>query len=201
MSTAYNAFFAWGTVVQAGSWWAFGTLNFSVLLWLQGKESPPVVHITCTVTDSQFQNSLYQAQPRTRGAGGGGDSTPRRSLIPLGAPHPVSRNAESVSSPQFCPSYQCEWKNVAAISVHKGCCSHQAVTLQPPGRWALRELRMETGCLPSSSQPLKPTPNSVPWGDSGWESTGHWPQMAEVQIKGMISVSPDSCTFPCIEKC
>ena len=31
--------------------------------------------------------------------------------------------------------------------------------------------------------------------------TRHWPQIAEVYIKGMISVSPDSCIFPYIEKC
>ena len=29
--------------------------------------------------------------------------------------------------------------------------------------------------------------------------TGYWPQIAEVHIKGMISVSPDSCIFPVIE--
>ena len=28
-----------------------------------------------------------------------------------------------------------------------------------------------------------------------------WPQRAKVQIKGMSSVSPDFCNFPCIEKC
>ena len=28
----------------------------------------------------------------------------------------------------------------------------------------------------------------------------HWPQIAEVHIKGMISVSPDSCIFPYTEK-
>ena len=47
-----------------------------------------------------------------------------------------------------------------AISVNKGCCSHQAIALQPPGRWALRELRMETGCRPSSPQPLQLLPTS-----------------------------------------
>ena len=31
--------------------------------------------------------------------------------------------------------------------------------------------------------------------------TGYWPQIAEVYIKGMISVSPDSCIFPYMEKC
>ena len=30
--------------------------------------------------------------------------------------------------------------------------------------------------------------------------TEYWPQLAEVPIKGRISVSPDSCMFPDIEK-
>ena len=42
-----------------------------------------------------------------------------------------------------------------AISVSKGCCSHQTITLQPPLRWAPRALRMETECWPSSSQLLQ----------------------------------------------
>ena len=40
------------------------------------------------------------------------------------------------------------------------------------------------------------TPDAAPWGNSGY-----WAQVAEVHIKGMISVSPDSCIFPYIEKC
>ena len=27
----------------------------------------------------------------------------------------------------------------------------------------------------------------TPWGDSGWENTGYWPQIAEVHVKGMTS--------------
>ena len=93
-------------------------------------------------------------------------------------------------------------KNIACHRVNKGYCSHQAITLQPPQQWALRELTMETGCPLSNHQTLQPSnPNSTPWGDSGWESPGYWPQMAEVRIKGMISVSPDSCIFPYMEKC
>ena len=62
--------------------------------------------------------------------------------------------------------------DVPAASVNKQCCSHQASTA---------------------------TLNSEPWGDSGWER--YWPQIAEVHIKGMISVSPDSCIFSNTEKC
>ena len=29
----------------------------------------------------------------------------------------------------------------------------------------------------------------------------YWPQITEVHIKGVISVSPDSCIFPYKEKC
>ena len=56
-------------------------------------------------------------------------------------------------------------------------------------------------CLPSSSDQTAPTPYSEPWGSSGCENTGSWPQIAEIHTKGMISVSPDSCIFPHIEKC
>ena len=44
-------------------------------------------------------------------------------------------------------------------------------------------------------------PCGKPWGNSGWENTGYWPQVAEVPIKGIISVSPDSCIFSYIEMC
>ena len=45
---------------------------------------------------------------------------------------------------------------------------------------------------------IQPSVINVPQGDSGWETTGCWPQIAEVHIKGKISVSPDSCIFPYI---
>ena len=48
-------------------------------------------------------------------------------------------------------------KMLAAITVNKGCCSYQAITLQWCRWWALRKLRIETGCPPSSSQPFHPT--------------------------------------------
>ena len=36
--------------------------------------------------------------------------------------------------------------------------------------------------------------------EKGCENTGYWPQRAEVHIKGMTSVSPDSCIFPSKEQ-
>ena len=33
-----------------------------------------------------------------------------------------------------------------------------------------------------------------------WRQVGYWPQTDEVYIKGKISVSPDYCIFPYIEK-
>ena len=50
--------------------------------------------------------------------------------------------------------------------------------------------------LPSSSQQTAAIPNSKPWGSSGDENPGYCPQMAEVNIKRMISMSPDLCIFP-----
>ena len=46
----------------------------------------------------------------------------------------------------------------SALSINKGRCSHQAITLQPPLQGALRELSMETGCLTSNSQRLQLPP-------------------------------------------
>ena len=58
-------------------------------------------------------------------------------------------------------SVEGEWKILPAISVNKGCCGHQAITLQQLWQWALRELRTETECLPSNhrlrSHPLTVT--------------------------------------------
>ena len=50
------------------------------------------------------------------------------------------------------PQYSYALKILPSLSVNKACLSHQAITLQPPWWWALRELRMERGCPPSSSQ-------------------------------------------------
>ena len=52
---------------------------------------------------------------------------------------------------------------------------------------------------PSSQQPLQ-LPSRAPWGDSGCRKAGSWYQVAKMHIKGMISVSPDSCVFPDREK-
>ena len=32
-----------------------------------------------------------------------------------------------------------------------------------------------------------PCKSGAPWGDSGWERTGHWPQTGEVHIKGTVT--------------
>ena len=55
-----------------------------------------------------------------------------------------------------------EKKIPPVISVNTGCCSHQAITLQLPRGWTLRELRIETGCPLSSSQPLQPPQWATP---------------------------------------
>ena len=58
-----------------------------------------------------------------------------------------------------CLQEKVSMKNILpAISRNKGCRSHQAVTLQLPWWWALKELRKETECPPSSSHLLLPPP-------------------------------------------
>ena len=48
-------------------------------------------------------------------------------------------------------------------------------------------------CLPSSCQLLQTRP-TVHSGNSGWENTGHWAQIADEHLKGMTAVSPDSAS-------
>ena len=68
-------------------------------------------------------------------------------------------------------------RNSPAISGNKGCCSHQAIShYRHPRLCTLRGVRMEN-------------------------NPGYWPQLVKVHIKGMISLSPDFCIFPYIEKC
>ena len=117
------------------------------------------------------------------------------SLSPL-----VTTSLFSVSVSQFLFFYHV----LSAISVNKGCCSHQVITLKLPRRWALRPEgtqdgdKWAAGCplpSPSSSQLLQPSQICT------WENSGYWPQIAEVRIKGMVLVSPDSCICPYIENC
>lgn len=93
------------------------------------------------------------------------------------------------------PYCSCEWKRLPAVSASKGCCSHQAVTLQPHLQWALRELRLERGRLTSSSHLLQPSSRALP------EETGMRKAESWVHLKGAISGSPDSCILPHLEKC
>ena len=51
---------------------------------------------------------------------------------------------------------------------------------------------------PSSSHQMAATPYSESWENSGCKNTRYWPQIAEVHVKGMISVCPDPCIFPCL---
>ena len=66
--------------------------------------------------------------------------------------------------------------------------------VNPEGTWEGKKY------LPSSSHQTTATPYNEPWGNSGWENTGYWPQVADVYIKGKISVSPDSCIYSHTEK-
>ena len=74
-------------------------------------------------------------------------------------------------------------------------CSHQDGELVNP------EGSQEGNEYPSSRSPQSAaTLHGELWGHSGCENTEHWTQIAEVHIKGMISVSPNSGIFPYIEK-
>ena len=61
--------------------------------------------------------------------------------------------------------HHCEWKLLPA----------KWKMLQTPSHWSL--------------------PHGEPWGDSRRERIGYWSQVAEVHIRGRISVNPHSCIF------
>ena len=73
---------------------------------------------------------------------------------------------------------------------------------QPPVIAALQyepvspEKTQERKDLTPSCHQTAVTAYGEPGGNSGCENTGPWPRRAEVHVKGMISVSPDSCIFP-----
>ena len=91
--------------------------------------------------------------------------------------------------------------NWTDTEVSKGYHSH--LQLQPTldGKLESPERTQEGKNTCPNSHQTAATPNSEPWESSGFGNTGYRPQIAEVHIKRMISVSPDCCIFPCIEKC
>ena len=75
--------------------------------------------------------------------------------------------------------------------------------LQREPRWELvspEETQDGKEYPPSHSHQTEATTYGEPWENSGCENTGYCPQIAEVYIKGLISVSPEFCIFPYIEK-
>ena len=98
------------------------------------------------------------------------------------------------------------WRNAATLSVNR--------MVQPSSHLMTASLgELCTGCPPSSHQlmQLPPPPPPPPHPSSlNQQCTlktqdedripGYWPQIADMRIKGMISVSPDSCILPYIEK-
>ena len=64
-----------------------------------------------------------------------------------------------------------------------------------------REVRREKNICHLAAIRLQPLPTVSPKEAQDVKNTEYWPQIAEVSIKGMILVSPDSCIFPYTEKC
>ena len=70
----------------------------------------------------------------------------------------------------------CGWKILPVISINKGSFSD----IKPAATAA--------------------APDCAPWGDSGWEkNTGYSSYIVKERVKGMISISLDSCIFPWVE--
>ena len=94
-------------------------------------------------------------------------------------------------------------ENLSAEKWNIFCCigKQGCQQLKPPQWWAAEPWgdpgRKEHPL--SSSHQTAATPYGEPQGSSGFENS-YWPQIAEVHIKGMISVHPDSSIFSNIEK-
>lgn len=60
-------------------------------------------------------------------------------------------------------------RNITCHSSKQRKWQPSSLTLQVPGQWALRELKMESMSTTAAS------PNAAPWGDTGWGNTEYWP--------------------------
>ena len=88
------------------------------------------------------------------------------------------------------------WEMEYSCHISKqGCHSHS--NFDPPNAnfWALRGTRKQNNTYDLAALRLQPLPTV-----STEEKHRILAQIAEMHMKGMISMSPDSCTFPYIEK-
>ena len=77
-----------------------------------------------------------------------------------------------------------------AVSVNKGFSQSSAIVATMECELVSPEETQEGKTIPlSSSHHTAAPPYREPWGDSGYENTGYWPQVGEVHIKEMISVN------------
>ena len=87
----------------------------------------------------------------------------------------------------------------AAVSVNKDV-TVIAIAALPCELLSPKGIQEEREYLLSNSQDCS---RSL-WWDQGKEGqdvkTGYWPQIGEMRMKGMVSVSPDSCILPYIKK-
>ena len=94
---------------------------------------------------------------------------------------------------ESCLPYQ-QTKDVAVIKPSTATIAAPMVSLE-----GTQDGNKQATCHQAISH-LQPPP-TVTLRDSGLRKAGYWPPIAKERIKEMISVSPDSCIFPFIEKC
>ena len=109
----------------------------------------------------------------------------------------VQRPSENTCQPaafkEHLPSSSCE---TVETTGHSAAIRQQRTpAVQQPSENTCRPAAIRDH-LPSGILQTAATPHSEPLGNSGCENTRFWPQRAEIEIKGMISVSLDACTFP-----
>ena len=87
-----------------------------------------------------------------------------------------------------------KWNIACHISIQRISQSSAITALMSAGEFWGNTGRKEY--LPSSNPQAAATLCDEPWGSSGWESTGHWPQRAEEHIKKKDFTEPKPLNLP-----
>ena len=84
------------------------------------------------------------------------------------------------------------------ISVNKSVTAFSNSSPPSVNFWVQRAPKKNNTCYPAA---IIHSPQWVSRGMGDVKNTGYWPQIAEMHIKSIILVNPDSCIFLYIKKC
>ena len=114
-----------------------------------------------------------------------------------GSSQPRNRTRVSCIAGEFFTN----WATIfPAVSVNKDVTIISDFSLPNVKFWTVRAPRKERNTYPPGDIRLQPLPTVSTEELGMWKNPGYWPQIAEMHMKEMISVSPDSCIFAYTEK-